>query len=160
MIVLDLYVGLVWIISTLSCVTFWIVLRRMVFNPDNYDRHLPPLSVIDPPLEELGQLPTSHTTKFISFIIHFASTCLWRWSRHSVLKCRLLNTICAENNPKGYTQHIEHGESLKPRISTLLKSTQMDDVTQEWNYVYEMYIDSFCCINCMKRLYQPCRKLQ
>jgi hypothetical protein len=29
----------------------------------------------------------------ISYIIHFASTCLWRWNTHSVPKRRLLNTI-------------------------------------------------------------------
>jgi ribosomal protein S19 len=69
----------------LSCVTFWVVLRSMVFNSRRFGTlclfHLH------------RQVDTKWMTKEISFIIHFASTCLWRWNRHSVPKRPLLNTV-------------------------------------------------------------------
>jgi hypothetical protein len=58
----------------MSCVTFWVILRRMVFNSRRFGT---------------------------------------QWSKLPAIK---LHT--PENNPKDYTRHSEHGESLKSRKIT------------------------------------------
>jgi hypothetical protein len=61
-------------------------------NPDNYDRHFPLLPVIATTLPRgIRPICTDLPHHKISYIIHFTTTCLWRWN--SVPKRRLLNTI-------------------------------------------------------------------
>jgi hypothetical protein len=67
-----------------SCVTFWVVLWHMVFN-----------------------IRCFSTLCLFHLHIFFASTCLWRWNRHSVLKHQLLNTIRWKT-----TQKVTHDKTL------------------------------------------------
>jgi hypothetical protein len=77
----------------MSCVTFWVVLRRVVFNIRRFGTlcllHLH--RRVDAKWEDRNSWCTCLPHhKFLSS--HFASTRLWRWNRHSVTKRRLLNT--------------------------------------------------------------------
>jgi hypothetical protein len=47
---------------------------------------------------------------------HFISTRLWRWNRQCS-ETSVIKHHTPGNNPKDYTQHSEHGESLKSRIN-------------------------------------------
>jgi hypothetical protein len=69
-------------LSILSCVTFWVVFRRMVFNSRR-----------------------------------FGTLCLFHLYRR--VDASAIKHHTPENNPKGYTRHTEHGESLKSRSSFL-----------------------------------------
>jgi hypothetical protein len=83
----------------LSCVTFWVVLRRMVFNSRCF-----------------GTLCLLH--------LHRQVDAKWVSRIHSPMKmeqtqCSKTSAIkhhTPENNPKGYTRHTEHSESLKSWI--------------------------------------------
>jgi hypothetical protein len=98
-----------------SCVTFWVVLWCMVFNSWCF-----------------GTLCLFHLHGQVDAKI-FASTCLWRWNRHSVPKRRLLNTICQrtteevthdiENTTKTLNQELAqfHFQCLCPLVCPCLK---------------------------------------
>jgi hypothetical protein len=65
----------------MSCVIFWVVLRRKVFNSRRFGTL------------HLFHLHRRVDAKWVRILTHFASIHLWRWNRHSVPKRRLLNTI-------------------------------------------------------------------
>jgi hypothetical protein len=90
--------------NCLSCVTFWIVLRRMVFN----SRHFGTLSLFH-----------LHRQVDAKFRIHLPM----KMEQTQCSETSAIKHHMSKNNPESYTRHTEHGESSKSRNGLLYNDT-------------------------------------
>jgi hypothetical protein len=87
--------------GSLSCVTFWVVLRRMVFNNRRF-----------------GTLFHLHRRVDAKSVFRIHSP--MKMEQTQCFETSAIKHHTPKNNQKGYTRHSEHGESLESRMAISL----------------------------------------